>query len=542
MSGTPTAGAVLAAMAAALVLALAAPAAADHDADAHSANTSLVASLKLGGLGDIAFHGDLAVVSRFTFDDGSTHGLSVIDIADPRVPRELGRLACTGAGWDVSLWRDLAFLSVDDFSPSVDGSCAAPAGDGFAGLKVVSVADPTRPQQVGSIPVPCSGSHTNTILPDPASADRVLVYVGSLDYAGTAEAGCDVILDVPLADPSSAKVVGSLGADAVEGCHDITAFLPRALLAAACANELRLYDISDPRAPALVSVLVNPANTGQHSAAFSADGTTLVSGEESLFYTGATGACPGGTRAPVGALWFHDISDPARPLVRGYHQLERGRELRSPNGAGCSAHNFNVVPARSDRDVLITSWYAGGVSAIDFTDPAAPAEIAHYQPDLGDPERRGHFWSAYWYRGHVFATNTFESGRLSFDVLTVDDPDLAASYRLPRLNPQTQEALTEAATSAGAPPSEPASQPAATAPPRRRACAQRRNVRIGGSRRVLRAELRSAGRRVRRVRVRRGVARVDLRGLPAGRYTLRVRYRDGKGRVRTYVRSIAGCG
>lgn len=60
-----------------------------------------------------------------------------------------------------------------------------------------------------------------------------------------------------------------------------------------------------------------------------------------------------------------------------------------------------------------------------------------------DPARRAFDWSAYWYRGHVYATNWL-SQRPSFDVYAIDDPAIDDTYRLPHLNPQSQEAFAEA--------------------------------------------------------------------------------------------------
>ena len=517
-----------------------APAAATHDADVHSPNVRPVATLPLGhGLTDLAFDGDLAVAGRWAFDGGAADGLSVVDVSQPAVPREIARFVCTGGGWDVSLWDGLAFLSVDSFSPTEDGGCDAPPGGSFMGIKIVSLDDPRRPVSVGAVEMPCSGSHANTVVP---AGDKVYVYAASLRYPyDLPAAGCDAVIEVPLGDPSKAKVVGSLSGDQVEACHDVAAFLPRKLLVGACQTELRLYDISEPAAPRLLSAIANPAVAFQHSGAFSNDGNTLVMGEENAFYTGGTGACFGGTNSPVqGALWFYDISDPAMPVPRGYHALQRGFETRSPNGSGCSVHDFNVVPTRGDQDVVVTAWYAGGLSAVDFTDPAAPREIAHYQPDMLDPARRSHYWSAYWYRDHVYATNTFETERRSLDVYAIDDPAIGATYRLPRLSPQTQEAPSDSAPAPPvaeeplAPPAAPANPPSSCRPPAGR-------VRFRGARRVLRAGLYSGARRVRRLKARRDTVRLAVRGLPAGRYVVRVTYRDRKGRRRVAGRRITVC-
>ncbi len=447
---------------------------ATHDTDDHSANTTQIGKVDLGsGLGDIAFWGGLAVVARLpghsTPEYTAAAGFSVVDISTPQHPVELSRFACSGGGWDVSVWDDLVFLSVDGFTSTKDGSCSSPfslpygegatlldPGNFYGGLKIVSIADPTQPVQVGSLRLPCSGSHTNTVVPD-LEDNRLLIFAASGFYDGRATdgpahelaQGCDMIVEVPLDDPASANVIGRLPfGQGRPQCHDMTAHLARKMLAAACADEFRLYDISDPAAPELISAMVQPGVL-QHSVAFSNDGMSLVTGEEGDGYSqgGAAGAaCRGGIGWTNGAIWFYDITIPEAPILHSYHALQRPFEPSSPGGAGCSAHNFNVVPTRGDRDILIAAWYAGGMSAIDFTDLDAPKEIAHYLPDANDPARRVSYWSAYWYRGYVYATNSLFVRRNSLDVYRIDDPAIGDTYRLPHLNPQSQETLTAAST------------------------------------------------------------------------------------------------
>ncbi len=99
------------------------------------------------------------------------------------------------------------------------------------GVKIVSLDDPRNPVSVGAVEMPCSGSHTNTVVP---AGDRVYVYAASHRYVtDPAATGCDAVIEVPLDDPSKAKIVNTLSGDQVEACHDVAAFLPRKLLVGA---------------------------------------------------------------------------------------------------------------------------------------------------------------------------------------------------------------------------------------------------------------------------------------------------------------------
>lgn len=129
------------------------------------------------------------------------------------------------------MWEDLVFLSTDNFTPTQDGSCASEPGQGFQGVKIVSIADPVNPVSVGSVPMECSGAHNATVVPDLA-AGRLILYTASLKYSiDPPQDGCDHIIEVPLADPGKARTISKLPDTPVEGCHDVTVHLPAKLLA-----------------------------------------------------------------------------------------------------------------------------------------------------------------------------------------------------------------------------------------------------------------------------------------------------------------------
>ena len=71
----------------------------------------------------------------------------------------------------------------------------------------------------------------------------------------------------------------------------------------------------------------------------------------------------------------------------------------------CVAHNGSFVPVPG-RDIMVQAWYQGGISVFDFTDSANPVEIAFFDrgPINADRFVMGGYWSAYWYRGYIYAT------------------------------------------------------------------------------------------------------------------------------------------
>jgi len=71
----------------------------------------------------------------------------------------------------------------------------------------------------------------------------------------------------------------------------------------------------------------------------------------------------------------------------------------------CVAHNGSIVPVPG-RDIMVQAWYQGGLSIFDFTDSKQPTEIAYFDRGPIDADRPtlGGFWSAYFYRGRIYAT------------------------------------------------------------------------------------------------------------------------------------------
>ena len=74
-----------------------------------------------------------------------------------------------------------------------------------------------------------------------------------------------------------------------------------------------------------------------------------------------------------GGLWFYDVSDAEAPDEKGRFKLPQRYQYDL-----CTAHLFNVVPLRSERDILVASWYEAGTTVVDFTDPSKPKQLAFY--------------------------------------------------------------------------------------------------------------------------------------------------------------------
>ncbi len=71
----------------------------------------------------------------------------------------------------------------------------------------------------------------------------------------------------------------------------------------------------------------------------------------------------------------------------------------------CVAHNGSLIPIPG-RDIMVQSWYQGGVSIFDWTDAAHPKEVAFFDrgPVDGTKPADGGTWSAYWYNGYIYSS------------------------------------------------------------------------------------------------------------------------------------------
>jgi hypothetical protein len=400
---------------------------------------------------------DLAFWGRVAYS-GNYDGFRTIDISDPENPVVLSDFVCPGSQHDVSVWKGLLFTSIDaPITGPECGSPRAPSGTpGFEGIRIFDVRDPARPSYVGAVATDC-GSHTHTLVPDPADPSHVYLYVASytsselpassygnecrrFDENGERAHNKISVVEVPLADPASAAVVTEprvpqndyRNTPGFLGCHDISVFTAIDRAAAACMGEGQIWDISDPARPQTIARIHNPNVEFFHSATFTWDGSTVLFGDEAG--GGTSPRCREQDPDTLGAIWIYDVGsldtmdDTTVEPALSHFKIPRVQG----DVARCTMHNFNVLPLE-DRYVAVSAAYSGGTTVFDFTDRSDPVEIAHNDPHGANT------WSSYWYDGHIYTNDT---GR-GFDVMLLSDRARAGAHRQRYLNPQTQEGLID---------------------------------------------------------------------------------------------------
>src|SRR5215210_2187405 len=477
-------------------------------------NPNVKKTLNLLGIGDsskmpkplqlviaqLAFaNSDLAFQGNHLFQ-GNFYGVNIYDISDPAKTRLLTSMVCPGGQGDVSVYKNLLFMSVEmpngrlDCSPQGFPPEPPPAAgqenqphppaaqkERFRGVRIFDIADISNPKQVAAVQT-CRGSHTHTLVTDPNDKNNVYIYVSGTSFVRQNEelAGCSGetpdkkpntalfridVIKVPLASPQDAQIVstprlfinqqtgalngltsgGSHGKNGPEKpsdtnqCHDITVYSAIGLAAGACSGNGILLDIKDPVNPKRLDAVNDPNYAYWHSASFSNDGKKVVFTDE---WGGGMGArCRANDPNKWGADAIFHLQDNKLKFA-SYYKLPAAQG----DSENCVAHNGSLIPIPG-RDIEVQAWYQGGISVMDFTDAAHPVEIAYFDRGPIDPKvlvLAGE-WSAYWYNGHIYASeiarglDIFELTPTKF--LTQNEIDAAKTVRVAELNVQNQERI-----------------------------------------------------------------------------------------------------
>jgi hypothetical protein len=453
-------------LAAAVIALLAFPlaAAADHATRPHTQNihakghspdfgSFLVPDGQRDANSDLAFWGKLAF-------HGDYDGFRIVDISDPDDPQLVSRTRCNGDQGDIVVWENVlvrAWNAPKSEPRPCDGTTVP---SGFEGMHIFDISDLSNPVLVGEVELsarpqadsPGCGTHTLTLVPD---GDRAIIYnatSGGNALLPPALQECDWvdIIEVPLDDPGAAShlraeplmgghaahdngvILGSVNKLAVASGHMSNVFDIGAndTPGGSLDDPAFLYTIEEPGVCNENAGVPNnddlPCNGNWHSAAFSWDGDVVIMGWE-----------PGGGAQPE-----CEATDPPVKKSAFFYDADTGAKLGQwtlprPQSAAenCTIHNYNTVPLRSGRDVLVLGNYQAGTWVVDFTDPANARTVAWSDPPPLVPTQLGGAWSSYWYNNFIYESEITKG----LNVFRLSDRTTAGAIRLGHLNPQTQE-------------------------------------------------------------------------------------------------------
>ena len=500
---------------------------------------------------------DLSFSGRYAIQ-GNYNGFQVWDISNPARPTLKIGYVCPASQSDVSVYRNLLFVSGEGQSGRLDcgteGVHDSVSTARLRGIRIFDITDITAPKYIANVQT-CRGSHTHTVVEDPNDKENVYVYVsGSAGVRSPSElAGCSKlapdedpnsalfrieVIKVPLAHPEQARVVTSprifqdlaeapthhepaadiaeaaraaadwrakggytakvgdmeytlgpnfvkpmldsivrmrgatgapTGADSAQlrsgiqalvdarfnapppgtkngvrpgpsQCHDITVYPAIGLAGGACGGYGLLLDIHDVANPRRIAAVADSNFSYWHSATFNNDGTKLLFSDE--WGGGGGPKCRATDKPEWGADAIFTLSG-NRLQFQSYYKMLAPQTVNE----NCVAHNGSLIPIPG-RDVMVQSWYQGGISVFDWTDAAHPKEIAFFDRGPADSTQMGNAgtWSAYWYNGVIVSS---EIGRgldivelLPSGFISQNELEAAKLVHLDYFNTQDQPKVT----------------------------------------------------------------------------------------------------
>jgi hypothetical protein len=169
---------------------------------------------------------DLAFIGNDVIQ-GNYNGFQIWDISNPAQPRLRDATICPASQSDVSVYKNLLFVSAEAPTARLDCGKNAPrdpvSKERIRGLRIFDITDIAHPKYLANVQT-CRGSHTHTVVHDPHDPNNVYVYISGTSTVRPSEElpGCvgDArdpntalfrieVIKVPLAHPEQAAIVSS---------------------------------------------------------------------------------------------------------------------------------------------------------------------------------------------------------------------------------------------------------------------------------------------------------------------------------------------
>jgi len=341
----------------------------NHPSFARSRNASLVSWLDVPGGGQVWLNGTTLFIGHMR----PPHGTTIVDVADPKNPRVLAHIPVP-EGWHshkVRVAGGIMMVNHEKFGPGNEEF-----GAGFA---LYDIANPADPKLITKHRMGGKGVHRFEF-------DGRMAYISATDhgYIGHFPA----IMD--LSDPAQPREVGRWwipGQHAAAGEADP---MPEGWPFPRCHHPMRLgdrlyvsywhhglwiLDISDMTKPQPIAH-VNTSPAFPHPTHTCLPVPYPVKGRRLMIVADEDVAklYP----APPSFLWFYDITDETTPIPISTFQVPGLDEDGSPQPPMTGCHQPSE---RFNGTILPCAWFAMGLRIVDFADPFAPREVAHYIPD-----------------------------------------------------------------------------------------------------------------------------------------------------------------
>jgi hypothetical protein len=358
----------------------------------------LVANIPYRGGSDMEFARirgrDYAFTGSLNAEDG---GLRVIDVTNPRRPRQVAHLPCVLNQNDIQISHDKKTVMMAADSPGGANSCLAAGRRGFM---TVDIRNPRRPRPIGFAEIP-RGSHTITAHPTKP-------YVYNSDSELTVPGQMQIWSIRNPRRPELVNTVPSLP----HSPHDLGFNKDGTMAVTAAISHWDIWDTSDVENPELLWTGQCPGCQITHDAKFTPDGSHIFVGDEAA--GGLPYPCPGGA---LYAYMLEGSDDRPVPVLTGIYWP--GNLVTAQGGVGaCTSHVFDISP---DSSKLAISWYRLGTRYLDISEPHGltfgPFGIGIQEQGWFIPEG-ANSWASKIHRGPWVYSNDLNRG---FDVYRVVD-------------------------------------------------------------------------------------------------------------------------
>ena len=333
-----------------------------------------VGKIEVAGGGQVDVVGGYAYIGHMDAPDGTT----VIDVRDPKKPKIVAEIkipADSGLhSHKARVGNGIMLVNHELTKPEV-----AKAAGITGGLVIYDVSNPAQPKQITKWTCGGRGVHRFTF-------DGRTAYISpEMDgYVG------NIVMMLDLADPSNPKEVGRwlMPGQHIAGgetptwqgrehrCHHPIRQGDRLYVSYWHGGGV-ILDISDMGKPKMVSSFdwSPPFPWPTHSVV---PVPFAINGQRYIIVADEDVARLSPDMAPEMSsfLWFLDVTDETRPVPVSTFQVEGVHGKRNDTRTGL--HQPVEVVRRTEIPV---AWFAQGLRFIDFSNPMAPKDVAHYIPD-----------------------------------------------------------------------------------------------------------------------------------------------------------------
>ena len=321
--------------------------------------------------GDFKFiNSDLTIRGNYVIQ-GNFNGLQVWDASNPKSVKLYKAFVCPGSQSDVSVYRNLLFVSGEALNGRVDcgtqGVSDTVSHERLRGIRIFDATDLANPKHIVDVQT-CRGSHTHTVVTSPNDTANVYIYVSGTAPVRSANelAGCSSaqpdsnpntalfrieVIQVPLAHPELAHIVSS----------------PRIFEGLSAPKR---HGDAPEDSIAFKKEVDSTRAAGGYVVTF--EGRDIILGNQ--FVATALDSivkARGGTGAPTGAD-SATLRTNAQAIVEGRIAANRRRQGVGPNSGPTQCHDITVYPAIG---------YAGGACGgygllLDIHDAANPKRVS----------------------------------------------------------------------------------------------------------------------------------------------------------------------